>query len=249
MNEGEPGGRNYAAWFGDPQARQGVQGFLHEPAARAFAALLKVQEEAAVRGALAEIGVFHGLSFIGLARASRAGERVLAVDPFASPEGSFRGEFQANLQARLTGEQLGRVKILEARSEALNARDWCAALQSPARLVHIDGMHRRDAVLHDLALATAWIAPAAVVVFDDFLHDLYPDVTTGVIDGLRATNKILPLAIVPRTGPLARGGSKLVCCAPGHFNTYLPALDRAMELNPLRTDLIGRTVRTYQPPD
>ena len=69
------------SWFFDATVRDQVRGYLHRTQAQAIGALLDQQSRAGLRGALAEIGLYFGKTFIGLARASRDGEKVVGVDP------------------------------------------------------------------------------------------------------------------------------------------------------------------------
>jgi hypothetical protein len=93
----------YADW-GDRR----VKGFFEPGLLRVYLALDEIHERRGVSGALAEIGVFHGKSFIPLALLAAPGERAVAVDCFADQtanrDGSGEGcraAFERNLSDAL----------------------------------------------------------------------------------------------------------------------------------------------------
>ncbi len=236
-------------WFNQPQPRQSVPGYLHEVPARAISGLLSRQAADGLTGALAEIGVFYGNLFIGLARASQPGEVCLGVDPFEYPgKANFKIDALRLIASHTDATQQGRVRIIDRTSDQITEPAWRETIQSPLRFAHLDGNHTRASIMKDLSLATSWLASDAVVVFDDLFNELHPDVTTGIIDGLRATDKLMPIAVIPRVGSLHEGGSKLVCCVPGRQVDYVEAIDAVIGLQPSTDRFLGRQVRTYWPP-
>jgi lipopolysaccharide biosynthesis glycosyltransferase/predicted O-methyltransferase YrrM len=235
-------------WLSDESLRDQVRGYLQATQARALLAILEKQARAGVTGALAEIGVFLGKTLIGMVRAARSGEPVLGVDPLVIGGHDLLPELTKNFQAHLTGAELKRITIKRVLSTQLDAPQWIEALKQPARFVHLDGHHARETMLHDLQLAAAWLQPGGVVVIDDFLNELHPDLTSGIIDGLAAHPQLEPVAVIPRMGHIEEGGSKLVCATRGHGAMYREALDRALSdhLRPWSDRLLGREVRVYR---
>lgn len=228
-------------WFAGAHAA--VPGFLTPASARALAVLLADQLARDVRGSLAEVGTYQGKTFVGLVKASRADERVIGFDLFPTEvEQGFRAAL-----ALLAPEQQARVTAVRQDTRALPVARWIATLGAAARFVHIDGGHTRDAILADLALAGSSLAPDALVVLDDFLHDWYPDLTEGMIEGLRASRAIVPVAIIPRSGPARDGGTKLVCATPASAAHYRELLRTAFAANaPSARLLAGAEVLTFQ---
>lgn len=236
-------------WFKEPQPRGSVPGYLHDVPARVISALLGRQAEIGVTGGLAEIGVFYGNLFVGLARASQPGEICLGVDPFEYlGKANFGDEAKRLVQTHTDAAQWERVRFIERSSDDVTEQDWRAAVETPLRFVHLDGNHAYASIRKDLSLAISWLAPDALVVFDDIFNELHPDVTTGIIDGLRATSSIMPIAIIPRVGTLQEGGAKLVCCVPGRQVEYVNAIDAVIGLRPGLDRFLGRQVRTYWTP-
>lgn len=206
----------HIAWFAPDGGADSVAGYLTPNAAQALCVLLSAQLDHGVAGSLAEIGVFCGKTLLGLAKASREGERVLGVDIF---EGAIEEAFKANAVV-LDAATGARVRTLKIDSLALRTPDWIDALGGPARFIHIDGGHTRAHVVNDLQLASSFLADRALVVLDDFLHDWYPDLTEGIVDGLKASRSLVPLAVIPRETPIREGGSKLVCATRDGVDFY-----------------------------
>jgi predicted O-methyltransferase YrrM len=228
-------------WFGN--GHTAVPGFLTSASAQTLSLLLADQLRRDVRGSLVEIGTYMGKTFIGLVKASRAGERVIGFDLFpAEVEQGFRSAL-----SQLPADQQARVAGVRQDTRTLSATRWISLLQQPARFVHIDGGHSREAILADLALAGSALAADALVILDDFLHDWYPDLTEGIIDGLRAARAIVPVAIIPRSGPSRDGGTKLVCATPGSASHYRSLLQQAFaSAAPSVRRLAGSEVLTFQ---
>lgn len=220
-----------------------VPGFLTPASARTLAALLSDQLERGIVGNLAEIGTYKGKTFIGMAKASRANERVVGFDIF--PADVEQGFFAA--LKLLTADQQRRVTAVRHDTLTLPIERWMARLEQPARFVHIDGDHTRQAILADMALAGSFLCEDALVVLDDFAHDWYPDLTEGIIDALRASRNIVPVAVIPRSGPSVDGGTKLVCATKPSADHYRSLLRRLFaDYAPAVRTLVGHEVLIFQ---
>ena len=235
-------------WFLNSETRDRVRGYLQHTQACALNALLGQQTKVGLTGALAEIGVFLGKTLIGLGRASRAGETVLGVDPLMIGSQNLAPELTNNLRTHLSSAELSRLTVRRALSTQLDAMDWMQSLKQPARFIHLDCHHARETMLHDLQLAACWLQKGAVVVIDDFLNELHPDLTSGILDGLGAHLQLEPVAVIPRMGHIEEGGSKLVCATRGDGAMYRDALDRALSdhLRPWSDRMLGHEVRVYR---
>lgn len=226
-------------WFAAGGGMTTVQGFLGARAARALSAILTYQRDAGLKGSIAEIGAFQGKTFIGMALAAESEERAIGLDIFP---GDTAERLLAGLKAALPADTRAQVQIAKTDSTKLTALDWINLLKSPARFVHIDGDHTHDAVLSDIQLATSYLAAGGVVVIDDFLHEWYPDVTEGIIDGLRVAKNLRPVAVVPRSGAFLSGGTKLVCTTPDAVDRHLTLLRATFpELKGRSLKLAGHT--------
>ena len=174
-------------WFLDASERNSVDGYLQETQARALEALLRCQAHQSITGSLAEIGVYLGKTLIGMARAARPGEHVLGVDPLVIGKRDLAPGLIQNLKRHLSSEEIRRLSIRRSLSTVLSDADWKESVKFPARFVHLDGHHARETILHDLQLASSFLHERAVVVIDDFLNELHPDLTSGIFEGLEAT--------------------------------------------------------------
>jgi len=203
-----------------------VPGFLTGIAAAGLRAMLTAQEQHAIRGPMAEIGTYQGRTFVALALALRAEEHLLGVDLFTYAGHEFEAALRANLDR--FGVAPSRYALHRGASGDLAPQDWQRLLGAPARLVHIDGDHRLDAVRHDLGLAASYLAPGGAILVDDVFHPWYPDSTTSVIDFLRAQEAFRAVAIFNREEGLMRGGPKLLIARAADEATYRDALLSAM---------------------
>lgn len=235
-------------WFLGESTRDRVRGYLQNTQAKALHALLECQSQSGLTGSLAEIGVYFGKTLIGLARAAGPDERVLGVDPLVIGGADLLPELRRNLTENLNKDEISRLEIKRALSTQINPLDWMRSLRQPARFIHLDGHHARETMLHDLQLASSWLQKGAVVVIDDFLNELHPDLTSGILDGLEAHPQLEPVAVIPRMGHIEEGGSKLVCVTRGDAGLYRETLDRALSdhLRPSADRMLGREVRVYR---
>lgn len=235
-------------WFLQQSPRDRVQGYLQNTQAMALHALLKSQCDQGLRGALAEVGTFHGKTLIGLARAAQPNERVVGVDPLKIGVTDLAPILERNTQQYLNDDERQGLHILRQFSTDLSVADWMQALGQPARFVHLDGHHARETMLHDLRLAASSLVPGAVIVIDDFLNELHPDLTSGILDALAVQTHLEAVAVIPRMGHIEEGGSKLVCTTRGHAARYTAALDAALSghLRPWTDALLGKPVRVYR---
>lgn len=231
------------SWFLNDKGRSGVQGMLPSNGAAAFAAILAAQNKANLTGSLLEIGVYHGLTFIGFVRSTRPGERAVAVDMFRMGNNAFEDIFRSNLAVHVPAGLHSRIKVLSGDSRRVPQSTWLQLVDPPARLVHIDGLHTRSGVLHDLAAAHWVLDPRGVVIFDDLFHEWLPEVTEAIIDGLRASPDLVPIGIVPRGASAKDGGSKLVCARTAAADFYREVLMNAFPRSVMaRQGFVGRDV-------
>jgi predicted O-methyltransferase YrrM len=73
---------DWREWFSAGSGIDRVQGFITPRSVRAIKSILEHQDQASIGGSIAEIGTFRGKTFIGLAAATREGERVVGIDIF-----------------------------------------------------------------------------------------------------------------------------------------------------------------------
>lgn len=233
----------HEAWFAPGGGAETVPGFLSAESSDFLSRLLSHQLDTGREGSLVEIGTYMGRTFIGMAMASRPHERVVGFDLF--PTGVHDGLRKA--AENLTPEELKEFHVFMKNTNELSVADYMRHVGKPARFVHIDGGHSHWDVVQDMNLATSFLAPGALVVFDDFMHDWYPDLTEGVLGALRMSPHLAPVAVVPRLKAVTGGGSKLICATRDSSKDYRAFLmeayaDKSPDLRPL----VGSSVLTFK---
>lgn len=133
-------------------------------------------------GIIVEIGSYLGRSTVVLASAvADSGRgRVVAVDPHTRalgipdlPEHDTRLEFLANMERAGVAEHIDLKHAYSVDAAAA----WDG---EPIRVHFVDGWHSRDAVVEDVSHWAPYLAPQALVVFDDYM--VYDGVRQGVQD-------------------------------------------------------------------
>jgi hypothetical protein len=190
------------------RGRNRVDGWFGRIDAEIFRALLSFQISRGLRGSLAEIGVHHGKSFIGLCHSLQEGESAYCIDIFdnqtlnidASGKGD-RAAFEKNL--RRFGVNLKRLTIRSVSSLEVSASEIVNQV-GPVRFFSIDGGHWDAIVKNDLKLAEASLAEYGVVALDDFHRPEWPDVSAGYFSWMLERKTSL--------APFCIGFNKLYLC-------------------------------------
>ena len=188
--------------------RNQIQGWFGRIDAEIFRALLSYQGCQNLRGSVAEIGVHHGKSFVGLCLSLREGERAYCVDVFEKQQlnmdRSGRGNrliFEGNLHR--FGVDLTKLIVRNASSLDVKASDIIEEA-GPIRFFSIDGGHWTAIVMHDLALAEASLADHGIIALDDFHRPEWPEVSAGYFSWAATRKKALV--------PFCIGFNKLYLC-------------------------------------
>lgn len=238
---------DWREWFSAGSSIDRVQGFITPRSVRAVRSILVHQDQASIGGSIAEIGTFRGKTFIGLAAATREGERVVGIDIFPD---DVQQSLINSAKEFLSEDQLKRIILAKRDSSSLEFWEWARLIGEKARFVHVDGNHTNLAVRYDIMLAASHISKGGIVLIDDFLHDWYPDVTEGIIDALKVIPNIVPVAVIPRSGKLMNGGTKLLCVERSSIEDYRSLMvSEFAELKPRRIMLAGAAVTTFMNAD
>jgi predicted O-methyltransferase YrrM len=238
---------DWREWFSAGSSIDRVQGFITPRSVRAVRSILAHQDQASIGGSIAEIGTFRGKTFIGLAAATREGERVVGIDIFPD---DVQKSLIDSAKEFLSEDQLKRIVLAKRDSSSLEFWEWAKLIGEKARFVHVDGNHTNLAVRYDIMLAASHISKGGIVLIDDFLHDWYPDVTEGIIDALKVIPNIAPVAVIPRSGKLLNGGTKLLCVERSSIEDYRSLMvSEFSELRPRRIMLAGAAVTTFMNAD
>jgi Methyltransferase domain len=158
-----------------------------------------------VRGAVCEIGVYCGASFVPLANCRRNGEVAIAIDCFddqsanrtksgVPPEGeSLRNLFDATLRR----ENVGNVSVWQRDSRTIEL-PLMRSITGPVRLFSIDGDHSVEGTLHDLRLADTVCIDVAAIIVDDVFNQDWPSVGEAIgqwLDARTEQHNWRPVAI------------------------------------------------------
>ncbi|BDG72866.1 class I SAM-dependent methyltransferase [Roseomonas fluvialis] len=236
--EVQPDG-GYAEYFAGGYTK--VRGWLASRGAAGLKAVLTFQERRGVTGTIAEIGTFHGKTFVGLGLAVRPQETLVGVDLFVHLGTDFEPILRRNCAT--FGVDPDRFRLHRGPSTDLGIPEWRELLGPPARLVHVDGSHQYAPALHDLKLAASHLAPGGAILVDDILSVVCPDVTTAAIDFLREHSDFRAVALFDRDGRIGRGGAKLLMAAAQDEDAYVKAL--AFAFRPARA--VRRPFATSRP--
>ncbi len=176
-----------------------------------FEHLVDWQDQRGIAGNFCEIGVFEGKRFLFFLLSLRPGEVALAVDVFddTQPPRDFEPVFRDNLRVHAGGQHGAR--ILRRDSSTVGARELVEAVGGQVRIFSVDGCHRAEAVVHDLRLACACLAPAGLIIADDYFNETWPGVSEGVLRFLTSEEGraagVVPFAIFSTKLFLARAAA------------------------------------------
>jgi hypothetical protein len=192
-----------------------VDGWLARSDGEIFSTLLQAQIERGIRGAVVEIGVHHGKTFIPMAL-SNDGQRCYAIDIFGrqdlNRDASGHGDkaaFLANLNR--FGLAVDGICIDERLSTSVTAADIEHKV-GKVRFFHVDGGHDVETVVNDLVLARAVLVAEGVIAIDDAFRPEWPEVSMGLFSFLAAGHDdFVPFAIGFNKTYLCRRG-----CADGY---------------------------------
>ena len=177
-----------------------VDGWLSDVAIELIVLLAHVQQhELSIHGPVCEIGVHHGRFLILLALLQARDAKVGAWDLFSQQDQNVdlsgsgdRALFERNL-ARHIGPLDERYVIQEVNSLELTAERVREQLNGRPVLFSIDGGHTKSIVLHDLKTAYHSIAVGGIVILDDYLHPVWPEVTEALHTYLPKADSLLPI--------------------------------------------------------
>ena len=157
-----------------------------------------IQREREVTGDIVEIGVHHGLFTMLLAAVRKPGEVVRAFDVFedqsANVDASGNGSRAVFESAIARWYDPADFIVTQIDSLAMRGAATGKHLPNPVRLFSVDGGHTRIHAANDLMVANDVMTPGGVVILDDFFAVLWPGVTEGFFDFMRAPGvKLAPL--------------------------------------------------------
>jgi Methyltransferase domain len=208
-----------------------VEGWFGRVDAEIYRSVITAQNEANLPGAMAEIGVHHGKSFIAMCLGLKDQERGYCVDIFEdqhlNKDLSGRGN-RAKLEENLQrfGIALKDIVITKSSSLDIAAADILAEV-GEVRFFSVDGGHWLEIVLNDLTIAEGCLAEHGVIAIDDFHRPEWPDVSAGYFAWCNVRAKpLLPFAI---------GSNKLYVCHRKWFDFYRDRVESTPFLHSMKT--------------
>lgn len=190
------------------RATRQIEGWFFPIDALLFGILDEIQKREGISGELFEIGVHHGKTALFLARMAAAGESVGVCDVFDEQALNVdrSGEGNRAVFDRYWSSLAGAVplRVFAKLSSSLTTGDTTTR----CRFVHIDGGHRPEDVMNDLAVADRALLPDGVVAVDDVFNPSWPGVSEGFYRSLAENpHGFAPIAIGGNKVLLARRSS------------------------------------------
>lgn len=224
------------------RGHRAVGGWLLDLAVAGTLLVDMVQRENGLRGAMTEIGVFHGRLLLLLHLLARDNEATVGYDLF-----ELMGDLQAvygaydpkhlaqNLRAH--SKTSDRIKLVTTDSTKLTPAQVVVEAGGPVRIFSVDGGHDADIAVSDLRLAEAVLCDGGVVLLDDFFHVQWCGVTEAAIRYLLEPER--------RLVPFMIAGGKLFLTSRGWEDCYRRMARREFDLRHIvrhDTALVGTPV-------
>lgn len=216
-----------------------LSGWLHPTTAYASIYLLHHQKNLGHVGNLLEIGVYGGLFLAIMSSFASHQEIAYGIDPFYL-DGTSSEKVMDGLHNINCGN---RVKLVKARSDDFSKNEYKERF-GQVRFMHIDGSHRTNDVMHDLAIADDLLSDHGILLLDDFLNPYWMGVTEAAFIYFERTNDT-------NLSPFAYCRNKLFLCRRSQnrnlkhtFMNFTTDLSDRITLKSLdrTTDLLGHRI-------
>lgn len=177
-------------------------------------------------GPVAEIGVYHGKFFVGLATTFGVDQPHVAIDVFDLQEFNLDNAGEADLDI-FTGHckrfGIDDISLMERDSLALNHRDVASVVDRTDGVVcfSVDGCHTVTHTMNDIEFAMNVTRQSGLIFVDDYTNPNWP----GVMEAVAR----LYLFGSPRFVPLAMTTNKLILCGYGYHETYVQHLLKSLK--------------------
>ena len=173
-----------------------------------------------IDGPIAEIGVYQGKFFIGLALLKPSDRPHYAIDVFDMQEFNLDGAGAGNLErfeanVARSGIAPEQFRSHQADSMALNSVDIEKIRRDagPFSMFSVDGCHMVEHTINDLRIALELTHPGGIIFIDDYYNPHWPGVQEGI-------HKIY-FNESPRFVPLLFTCNKLFLCHISRHAKYL----------------------------
>lgn len=169
------------------------------------------QVRAKVRNPIAEIGVYHGKFFIGLALTKFDCGNHYAFDVFDLQQFNLDGAGKGNLEEfkkNCFNNHLNNENVIINRVDSMTITDQqinkIHQETGGFSMFSIDGCHLVEHTINDFLIAMKLTCPEGVIFIDDYTNSDWPGVSEGIAK--------LYLTSQPRFVPLVVTSNKLIVC-------------------------------------
>ena len=178
------------------------------------------QSDNNITGPAAEIGVYHGKFFIGLALLNESERPHFAIDVFDMQEFNLDGAGDGNCEKFIkncnrSGLSSDNYRAYHTDSMSLKRSeiDTIFSETDGFRMFSIDGCHMPEHTINDIRIAMDLTRPGGIIFVDDYYNPNWPGVQEGV--------SVLYIANRLNFIPLLFTSNKLFLCHISYHKQYL----------------------------
>lgn len=206
---------------------QSMQGWCIPQLWQSIEAICDFQKKHGIDGPIAEIGVYHGKFFIGLALSKESHQNNYAIDVFDLQQFNldFAGKgdleiFKANLDKLKV-----KTKIVKADSLSLSEDDIKKILKVSEgfSMFSVDGCHLPEHTVVDFQTAMKLTKKEGIIFIDDYNNPNWPGVQEGI-------SKLF-FNSYPTFVPLSFSCNKLAMCHYSYHDQYLKYIHAHVKKN------------------
>ena len=141
-----------------------------------------LQKRLGLEKPIAEIGVYHGKFFCGLALTAGANREHLAIDVFDLQHFNLDGSGKGNLEKfRASVEQCGLSNIEIYKGDSLSVpNSFVREKEDSFSMFSVDGCHTFQHTINDVRLALRMTDPRGLIYIDDYYNPMWPGVQEGM---------------------------------------------------------------------
>lgn len=170
-----------------------------------FYLILSFQASLGIKGDLLEIGSYHGRSTAVMGKCLKPGERIVVCDAFdLDTDDEYANKPSPEI---LVDNIKGLNDSLEKNSVVIKkclSKNLHLDSAEKFRFIHIDGGHSADQAYFDLELCSKHLISNGIIAMDDYHNKMWPGVTEGTNNFLKAHDDFRVLADLNRHGALGR---------------------------------------------
>lgn len=206
-----------------------------------LAHLTSVQVAHGVTGAIGEVGVHHGLFFVGLAHLAQQGEGLYAADVFEDQNLNVDGSGFGDRAAFMRATGSNGISEADMTVVAGSTADLDDLGGMAFRMFSVDAGHTRELTYNDMSLAACHLAKGGIIILDDVPNmSAWP----GVVDGFFSWLHYFPVDFAP----FFVGYNKVLICHRDWHRTYYGALVRWIDTVPAsKLGLTGQSLTNDNP--